>query len=239
MAKKQEDQISSSTIWIIAIAAVLILFNQVQLYQLNSMMGGTMSMGHKSSSVKLFSGGDLKDVDVNSIQSTAQAVAAVYDFSGVSDAQGVMDTMIPQGTAPYLEELGLSYDDPVKALNFLARELYPRTNQEIQKNPEQWERYKNLASQPRGVSCEFCCGVGPIGATPDGKSRCGCTHNPGVLAITQYLIMYTDYSDAEILREVMNWKSLWFPKNMVEIGLKIAGGDASVLADVPSMVGGC
>jgi hypothetical protein len=239
MAKKKKEEISNSTIWIIAIAAVLILFNQIQLFQLNSMLGTGMQFGSGSSNIMLLSNGDLDSVNVEEIQSTAQAVAAVYDFSGVSDAQGVMDVMIPQGSAPYLDELGITYDDPVTALNFLARELFPRTDQEIRKNDEQLQRYINLASKPRGVSCEYCCGVGPIGATPEGKSRCGCTHNPGVLAITQYLIMYSDMTDAEILREVMRWKALWFPKNMVEIGLKIAGGDSSVLADVPSMVGGC
>jgi len=242
MAKKKDD-VNSSTVWIIAIAAVLILFNQIQLFQLNSMLGGSsFSLGETFTSVNTLSGGgDLDEVDVNSLQSTAQTVAAVFDFSGASDAQGVMDVMIPQGSAPYLDELGLTYDDPVTALKFFARELYPRTNQEIQtaENKDKWDRYLNLASEPRGVSCEYCCGVGPIGVTKAGKSRCGCSHNPAVLAVSQYLLLYTDMSDAEILRESMRWKTLWFPKNMVEIGLKIAGGDASVLADVPSMVGGC
>ncbi len=239
MANKKEDGVSSSTIWIIAIAAVLILFNQIQLFQLNSMTGGSLSLGGSFTSMKTLSGGDLSDVDVNSLQSTAQTVAAVYDFSSVSDAQGVIDLMIPKGTPSYGEEIGISYDDPVTALKFLARELYPRTNQEIQNDEEKWARYLNLASQPRGVSCEYCCGVGPIGISDSGRSRCGCSHNPAILAVTQYLLLYTDMSDAEILREAMKWKSLWFPKNMVEIGLKIAGGDASVLADVPTMVGGC
>jgi len=239
MAKKK-DEIGSTTTWLIAIAAVFILFNQIQLFQLNSMLGvSALPVQTFSSNVKLLSNGDLSTVDVEEIQSTAQAVAAVYDFSEAKDSQDVIDLMIPQGTPDYGEEMGITYDDPVSALDFMARELYPRTNQEIQKNEEQWERYKNLASKPRGISCEYCCGVGPIGATPDGKSRCGCQHNPAILALTQYLIMSTEYTDAEILREAMRWKSLWFPRNMVEIGLKITGGDTSVLADAPGMVGGC
>ena len=51
--------------------------------------------------------------------------------------------------------------------------------------------------------------------------------------------MNTEYSDAEILREVMAWKSLWFPKDMIGLGSKIQGGDDSVLKDLPGMVGGC
>lgn len=238
MAQKKEEY-NSTTIWIIAIAAVLILFNQIQLFQLSNMLGTpALSFGTKTGTVKMLSGGDLDSVDVESLQSTAQTLAATFDLSG-KDAQGVIDTIIPTGTPEYGAEMGISYDDPVTALNFMARELYPRMNQEIKNHPDKWDRYVNLASKPKGVSCEYCCGVGPIGATPDGKSRCGCQHNPALLALTQYLLVYTDMTDAEILREVMRWKALWFPKNMVQLGVQIAGGDASVLADVPSMVGGC
>jgi hypothetical protein len=50
---------------------------------------------------------------------------------------------------------------------------------------------------------------------------------------------YTDYSDAEILKEVMRWKALFFPKDMVNLALTVAGGDTSALKDLPGMVGGC
>jgi hypothetical protein len=202
-------------------------------------MLGTSTFG-TSGTVKLFSKGDLKDVNIDEIKSTAQAVAATIDLSGATDAQTVIDKMIPKGTPEYGKELGISYDDPVTALNFLARELYPRIKQDVQTNkPEVWQRYLNLATKPVGISCEYCCGVGPVGITADGSQRCGCSHNPAIHAITLYLMANTDMTDAEVLREALYWKALWFPKNMVEVGLKIAGGDASVLADVPSMVGGC
>jgi len=68
--------------------------------------------------------------------------------------------------------------------------------------------------------------------------RCGCSHNPAVQAISMWLIKNTDYSDAEIVREVMMWKSLWFPKNMIELGTKLSGGDVD-LNSLPGMVGGC
>ncbi len=240
--KKEDDILSSNLVWVIGIAAVLILFNQIQLFQLNSALGitaGNAGFLRTATTVTHLSNGDLDSVNVNEIQSTAQAIAATMDLSGITDAQSAVDAMVPTGTPDYGAELGISYDDPLTALNFLARELYPRSNQEIQKNPEQWKRFLNLAAQPRGISCEFCCGVGPIGVTPDGQLRCGCQHNPAIVALTQYLIMYTDMNDAEILREAMRWKTLWFPRNMVQLGMQIAGGDSSVLADVPQMVGGC
>ncbi len=107
------------------------------------------------------------------------------------------------------------------------------------KDPEAFQRFLNLASKPKGVSCEFCCGVGPVGVDSKGNSRCGCQHNPAVLSVALYLSAYSDYSDAEILREVMKWKTLFFPKNMIEIGTKISGGDKSVTQELPGMVGGC
>ena len=51
--------------------------------------------------------------------------------------------------------------------------------------------------------------------------------------------MNTDYNDAQILQEVYRWKTLFFPRNMIELAGKVAGGDSSVLNDLPGMVGGC
>ncbi len=237
---EKDDEVSSSTVWIIAIAAVLILFNQIQLFQLNSMLGTPLiSFGSTFTSVKTLSSGDLKDVDINNIKSTAQSVAAVYDLDG-KDAQGVIDTMIPKGQPEYGKEIGISYDDPVTALNFLAKKLYPALKQDVQTNkPEVWKRYIDFATKPVGVSCEHCCGVGPVSITAEGKQTCGCAHNPAIHAIVLQLMSSTDLTDAEILREVMRWKALWFPKNMVQLGVSLAGGDESVLKDVPNQVGGC
>jgi hypothetical protein len=149
--------------------------------------------------------------------------------------------MIPQGVPDYAEAMGIpaGFDDPVAALGVLAR-AYPALKQQVQKDdPESFQRFVDLASNPRGISCEFCCGIGAIGADNKGNSRCGCKHNPGVLTLALWLAANTDYNDAEILREVYRWKSLWFPKNMVTLATQIAGGDKSVLADLPGMVGGC
>ena len=236
-AKKEE--LSGKLVWVIALAAVLILFNQVQLFWLsNSFISKT---GGSSTIVNVLAGTvDLKSVDIESIKSTPQAVAATIDLSSVKEAQGVIDVMIPKGTPDYGNDIGISYDDPLTVLNFLAYELYPRIKQDVKQNsPEVWQRYLNLATKPVGISCEFCCGVGPTSIDKKGDLTCECSHNPAIHAITLYLMKNTQLSDAEILREVIRWKALWFPKNMVEIGLKIAGGDASVLNNVPSMVGGC
>jgi len=236
--KSDDDFLAGKTVWVIVLAAVLILFNQVQLFQLNSMFGASKSTF--SSSVTLLSNADLRGVDVSQIKSTPQAVAATIDLSDAKDAQGVIDAMIPKGTPEYGKDLGISYDDPVTALTFLSTQLYPAIKQDVKTNsPDVWQRYLNLATKPVGISCEYCCGVGPISIDGKGDLTCGCSHAPAIHAITLYLMKNTDMTDAEVLRETMRWKALWFPKNMVEVGLKIAGGDVSVLNDVPSMVGGC
>ena len=227
-------------VWAIAIVTVLVLFNPWQMLQITSMLGGSSSgmIGSSSSSKLSFLGGsDLDDVDLSNIQSTAQSIAAVFDLEGVAEDP---ISFIPTGTPAYGEELGISFDDPVTAMQFLHRELYPRINKDLQDNdPETWQRYLNLASSPVGISCEFCCGIGATGITKEGRSRCGCAHNPAILALTQYLMKNTDMNDAEVLREALKWKTVWFPRNMVGLAAELSGGDTSSLEAVPSMVGGC
>ena len=230
-------------VWVIGITAVLILFNQWQMLQVTGMLGGSrtssMSTGHTSIGTVTYLGSDgsLDDVDLSGVQNTAQAIAAVFDLDGIAENPMVF---IPQGTPEYGAEIGISFDDPVTALNFLARELYPRLKQDLQQNnPETWQRYINLATSPVGISCEFCCGVGPTGITNDGTLRCGCSHNPGIQALVMYLMKNTDMSDAEVLREALKWKIVWFPRDMVGIAASLAGGDTSSLEAIPGMVGGC
>ncbi|MBI2136653.1 hypothetical protein HYU06_06295, partial [Candidatus Woesearchaeota archaeon] len=205
---------------------------------------GMTSGTTKTSSGSFFSfsgsgGKDLKSVDVNEIKSTAQAIAAVFPVNDIKTADDAIQMLIPTGTPEYGEAMGVSFDDPVKSLGYMSSALYKQTDSQIRNYPDKFQRFLNLASEPRGVSCEYCCGVGPAGADKNGRSKCGCQHNPALLGLTQWLLMNTDYSDAEILREVMKWKTLFFPKNMLDLALKISGGDTSVLESLPGMVGGC
>jgi len=70
MAK--EEEFSTTTILLIAIAAVFILFNQIQLFQLSSTFGTPILPSFKGTSARL-SLGDLKNVDLDKITSTPQA----------------------------------------------------------------------------------------------------------------------------------------------------------------------
>ncbi|MBI2668680.1 hypothetical protein HYX14_02450 [Candidatus Woesearchaeota archaeon] len=227
----EEKFFSSWHYGLLALAIIVLIFNQVQISSVSTLLGG-------SSTGALVSNKELSTLDLAAIKSTGHTVAAVFPVENFKTADDAMAAMFPSGTPDYGQALGVSFDDPVGSLSKLAS-MYRGLKTEVeQKNPEAWQRFINLASNPVGISCEFCCGIGPIGADKNGNSRCGCQHNPALLSVALYLTAYTDYSDGEILREVMRWKTLFFPKNMIELGVSLAGGDTSKLK-LPGMVGGC
>lgn len=223
----------------VLVVGVLMVFNQLQLRSINNYL--SPSTGSSSSFFNVFSGStDLKSVDVINLKSTAMTVKAVFpELDGISTADDAMKIMFPTGTPEYGAEMGVSFDDPVKSLDLMANG-YPAMKSQIKQNPEQWQRYLSLAAAPKGISCEYCCGVGPQGVDSNGESKCGCQHNPAMQTITMWLIMNRpQYSDAELLREAMRWKTIFFPKNMIQLGLEVAGKSSSDLAELPGMVGGC
>ncbi len=228
----------------IALTAILIIFNQIQLAAISSSLDSLTGAASKGSFLSIFGKGkgpDLSKVDVYSITSTAMAIATLFpELKDIKNEQDAIAIMIPTGTPEYSEALGgISFDDPVTSMEYLAK-LYYNLKPEIkEKNPEVWQRYLKLAVAPTGISCEFCCGVGPQGIDSKGELRCGCQHNPAVQALTMGLMKDTDYSDAEVLREVMKWRTMFYPKNMVSLAMEVAGTDPSQLKDLPGMVGGC
>jgi phosphoribosylcarboxyaminoimidazole (NCAIR) mutase len=237
--KKDENIIFVALI----LAGILVIFNQVQISGITSSFDTVVS---HTSGKSIFLGGkggaaDLSGVDISAVTSTPMAVATVFpELQNMRDEDEILNFMIPTGSPEYSELMGgITFDDPVTSMEYLAKYYYTINEEVKQNNPEGWQRYLSLAAAPKGVSCEYCCGVGPQGADANGKSRCGCKHNPAVLALTLGLIQNTDYSDAEILREVMKWKTMFFPKNMVGVALEVAGTDPSQLKDLPGMVGGC
>ena len=220
----RKERFNLYIIIMIAIVAALLIFNQWQISSISNMLSG-----------------GIKKLDVSEIykiKSTAQSVASLFPVEDIQTADDAVAMMIAQGTPDYGEAMGISFDDPVGALNILSN-AYNGVKADIkQNNPDVWERYLNLATKPVGISCEFCCGVGAVGITNSGELRCGCQHNPAIQTLTMLLMKDTSMNDAEVLREAMKWKAVWFPKDMINLALKAAGGevDAGVL---PGMVGGC
>ena len=235
-----ENKIENIFMFAIMLAAVLLIFNQVQISAISEAFGGESVSGaftYSGSSGSV----ELSSVDVTTITSTPMAVASVFpELNGMKDSNEIMNFMVPSGTPEYSEVMGgITFDDPVSSMEYLAK-WFRSLSQEVRANDmDTWKRYVAMASEPRGVSCEYCCGLGATGADKNGNSVCGCKHNPALLGLTLGLMKNTDYTDAEVLREVMKWKTMFFPKNMVEVAMQVAGTDPSELQELPGMVGGC
>lgn len=230
MAK--ENMLTRPILVLIIFVAVIMFFNQLQISNLSAMLTSSQSGSG-------FGGADLSGLDLSQLKSTGHTIAAVFPVDQIQSPEDAMTILFPTGTPEYGEALGVSFDDPVGSLGVLAK-MFRNLKSEVEQNdPEAFQRYVNLASNPYGISCEYCCGLGAAGARKNGDSMCGCQHNPALLSLTLYLAAYTDYNDGEILREAIRWKTLFFPKNMIELGMTVAGGDTSALDNLPGMVGGC
>lgn len=169
-----------------------------------------------------------------------------------------MTVLIKQGVPEiYGASLGVSYDQPATDINKLAA-----LDTNIDTNsltPEEKERYIDIAGR---ISCEFCCGAKSV-IFGDGRAACGCAHSAAFRGLAKYLLKnYPDLSNDRILKELTIWKSLFYPKNMVEkatalinnnmpltvnalndIDLlkKIQTGDTGSVGteQLPEMIGGC
>jgi hypothetical protein len=234
--KKKKNEFSSLTYVLVLLTVSVMVFNQYQISNIYSETGLTRSL---SGSARFSDGMDLSSVDLSTIKGTGYSLASLFPLGEVETVQDAINVLIPTGTPEYGEELGVSYDDPVNSLNFMAGQLWSSMRTYKTTEPELWNRYVNLASKPVGISCEYCCGLGAIGIRPDGESGCGCQHNPALLGLTVWLMKNTDMSDVEILKETLRWKTLFFPKNMVGLAIEVAGKDPSALGELPGMVGGC
>ncbi len=224
---------------LIAVAVLVILFNQYQISVVSGMMDSGFGGAAIYGATSLSGDKELSNINLAELKSTAHTIAAVFPVEDIQTAEDAMAIMFPTGTPEYGEDLGVSFDDPIGSLSVTSK-MYNGLRSEVQQNnPEGWQRFLNLATKPVGISCEFCCGVGAVGTGKNGNPLCGCKHQPALMTIALYLSAYTDYNDGELLREVMRWKTLWFPKNMIGLGASLAGGDTSALDNLPGMVGGC
>lgn len=217
---------------LVLIALGLAAFNQYQIMSITGAYSGGKITGF------FMEEKDISNIDLSTIKGTGYAIADLFPVENINTEQDAVDVMISTGTPEYGSQLGVSFDDPVNSLNTLVNK-YRTLKEDVKNNyPDIWQRYLNLATKPVGISCEFCCGVGAVGIDSNGDIICGCSHNPASHALTLWLMKNTEYTDAEIVREVLKWKTLWFPKDMVSLAMKVAGGDTSKL-QLPGMVGGC
>lgn len=183
--------------------------------------------------------------------STRKTVALTGD-----PVQDAINTIIPTGAAePYGAAIGVSFDDPVAGLSVLASLDTSIPTSSL--SAEEKSRYINITGR---ISCEFCCSA-PSVIDSQGRDACGCSHAYSFRGLSKYLIQnYPSMTDEDIMWELIKWKSLYYPRNMVEKAAaaiengmeitpallndrdllkKISSGNTADIGSLPQMVGGC
>jgi len=249
---KQKDEVSNSTIWLIAIAAVLILFNQIQLFQLGNMMGG------QSGVMNIFKGGG----GSLSLKGEGVTYAPVLLSSGESPvlsgygtkvkqlptisksaekkdtgevAQDALNFLVPTGTPEYGQEAGVTFDDPI------ASQKTWGSYEQLQLTSEQKTRWDKIVGS---FTCDYCCGSPQ---RPTIITHCGCAHARAWRGMAKWFIQkYGDQvTDEQIMGELSKWKALWYPGPTVKRVVQeqsLSSGETSApvkLDELPQMVGGC
>src|SRR3989338_11530889 len=201
--------------------------------------------------VTVFNSYILFSIGAGSKTSTHRSVQLTGD-----PVQDAINSVIPTGTPDgYGPALGVSFDDPVAGLSILAN-----LHRQIPTNSlsaEEKQRYINVGTK---ISCEFCCSA-PAVVDESGRDLCGCSHALSFMGLSKYMVMnHPDWTDDQILLELTKWKSLYYPRNMVEkastliandmeltatslndaqLLTKISSGDTASIGQLPAMVGGC
>lgn len=214
----------------LSVVAILVIFNQVQIFSLSG--NNLITGGSTTSTIKLSSNADVNEI---------------------------IKKIVPRGIPEvYGNEVGVSFDDPVKSLSRLA--ALDKAVADNTLSADEKKRYINIGTK---ISCEFCCSA-PAVIDSQGRSLCGCSHAATFKGLAKYLIKnHPEMSDEQILWELTKWKTTYYPKNMVEKAIaanenglelspavlndrallqKLKSGhksSAGQLDDIPEMVGGC
>ncbi len=172
--------------------------------------------------------GALSEVNLKTAGSQAGVVPQSAGKSSIS-FDDVVAKVVPKGVPKiYGSELGISYDDPVKALPKLAA-----YDESIKLAGDDLKRYTKLMLQ---MSCEYCCGAPSI-VFENGQAACGCQHSFAMRGVGKYLVSKhgTEFTDQQILEEVGKWKLLFFPKPVLTKALDFASAGKDLnIADLTS-----
>ncbi len=232
----------------VGLIAVLVVFNQFQVSQVNALVSGTaspLSSFVKSVSTPLKLGSGKGSVVIGPQLNTDGRTTKLVEWTTISDTPALKSTgnptqdaiaaVVPTGTPFYvLEGPGsekiqrATFDDPITSQKVWASLLGSRrfgTENAIQLTPEEEQRWNKLTSV---FTCDFCCG-GPNSVTT--INRCGCAHSYAWQGMAKFFIKYyPQYTDEQILGEMTKWKGLWYPQGMIQDYLVYTGQqDASTL----------
>ncbi|MBI2102155.1 hypothetical protein HYT53_06105 [Candidatus Woesearchaeota archaeon] len=228
---------------IVAFVAVLILFNQFQISQVNALVSGTTSsigsiVKSTSSAPARLLGSGKGGIVIGPQLNPDGRTTKLVEWTTISETpppkstgnptQDAIATVVPIGTPFYVLEgpgaenvKGASFDDPLTSQKVWASLLGSRrfgTANAIQLTPEEEQRWQRLTSV---FTCDFCCG-GPNSVTT--INRCGCAHSYAWQGMAKFFIKYyPDYTDEQILGEMTKWKGLWYPQGMIQDYLVYTG----------------
>jgi hypothetical protein len=246
-SKQVEPEQNSMKMIILFIMAGLVValaaFNQIQMTDLKADINSLSFASAQNGAATV-----AKTAATTSTQNApAQTISA-------AELNALAEKVIPRGVPPiYGAELGVSFDEPVQSLSILAAMDDP-----TKLSPDELKRYTEITLQ---ISCEYCCGADSI-VFPNGQAACGCQHSFAMRALGQYLVKNhgNEFTDEQILEELGKWKTMFFPKQILEKALQFqtAGKDintvdltsnrfrgfkaqtaAAGIGGLPEMVGGC
>ncbi|MDI6721891.1 MAG: hypothetical protein QMD85_05835, partial [Candidatus Aenigmarchaeota archaeon] len=154
-----------------------------------------------------------------------------------------VDKVMPKGVPDgYGKELGITYDEPLKALDVLAKldgDLYDDGKIKFSDlSAGMQSRYMKMGMS---VGCEFCCGAQVL-IQRNGQPACSCAHSAGMRGLMKYLLKNTGMTDEQIMKEVLKVKAISFPKEMVQRYMEQSGmiqAQNTQNTELPEQVGGC
>lgn len=261
--EQTHEQKSGITTWILAIATILIIFNQIQIAEINALFvpaqttTNTGATTHASAPATSGAAATISlegDYEILAPALLAQGETPVLANYGTKikkfptisgqakkeatgDAvQDAINSLVPTGMPFYGQEAGVTFDDPIS-----AQKVWGNYERSIQLNEEQQQRWAKIVGS---FTCDYCCGSPQ---RPTIITHCGCSHARAWRGMTKWLISkYGDkYSDQQILGELSRWKTLWYPGPTVQRVIaeqQATGGNTGTvgnLDNLPGMVGGC
>lgn len=155
---------------------------------------------------------------MNSEELTAQLQAVASDGS-ITDKSGTAWQIIQPHGVPtvYGEALGVSFDDPVAAIDVMKQ--YDPYKQVNLINQSTLERYIQIGLL---ISCQYCCSAQTM-VFDNGVASCGCAHSRAMRGLTRYLLeAYPQMTNDQILTELVQWKALYFPRDASALALELA-----------------
>ena len=231
-----------------AIVAVMVVFNQFQISQANSLISGTASpvssfVRSVTSPLKLGSG--KSGVVIGPQLNTDGRTTKLVEWPTISETpapkatgdptQDAIAAVIPTGTPSYVLEgsgsekiSGATFDDPITSqkvwASLLGSSRFGKAN-ELKLTAEEDKRWKKITGM---FTCDYCCG-GPNSVTI--ITRCGCAHSYAWQGMAKFFVKYyPQYTDEQIMGEMTKWKAIWYPQGMLQDYLVYTGQQpASIL----------